>query len=322
MAAAAARAALPVPRALAGGAAGDGAAVLRPGPRAPSASPASATTRAGATTSGAQAAVLARACATRSARHDVRAELLGDAARRRSATGSPLAQDQYLEVRTLLSGYLLSSQGDRMLMAHSVEGRFPFLDRHVAALADSLPPSYKLRVLDEKHVLKRAARGLVPQEILQRKKQPYRAPDALSFAGPDAPTGSTRSPRPSARRGRRLRPRRRQVAAGQVPGARGERQFSNADNMAVVGVLSTQCLYDQLVRRSPDCEPVEWTTNVDARRDSRRLMPKVDLPACGSAPHSADRLRGPRLPFRAAPCAGTLFAAPSCATTANRAGAA
>ena len=85
-----------------------------------------------------------------------------------------------------LPGYILSSQGDRMLMAHSVEGRFPFLDRHVGALADSLPASYKLRVLDEKHVLKKAARGLVPEGILARTKQPYRAPDALAFAGEGA----------------------------------------------------------------------------------------------------------------------------------------
>ena len=113
---------------------------------------------------------------------DVRSELLatlpGD-----FTHWSPLAQDQYLEIRTLLSGYLLSSQGDRMLMAHSVEGRFPFLDRQVAALADSLPARYKLRVLDEKHVLKRVAADLVPPEVLPRKKQPYRAPDALSFTG-------------------------------------------------------------------------------------------------------------------------------------------
>ena len=97
-----------------------------------------------------------------------------------------LAQDQYLEIHTLLSGYLLSSQGDRMLMAHSVEGRFPFLDRRLVALAESLPPAYKLKVLDEKHVLKRSAAGLVPKSILERKKQPYRAPDALSFAANEA----------------------------------------------------------------------------------------------------------------------------------------
>ena len=51
------------------------------------------------------------------------------------ASWSELARDQYLEVRTLLTGYILSSQGDRMLMAHSVEGRFPFLDADVMELA-------------------------------------------------------------------------------------------------------------------------------------------------------------------------------------------
>ena len=90
-------------------------------------------------------------------------------------------------MRTLLSGYLLSSQGDRMLMAHSVEGRFPFLDEDVVALGESLPAAYKLRVLDEKHVLKRVAEPVVPPEIIARKKQPYRAPDALSFVASDAP---------------------------------------------------------------------------------------------------------------------------------------
>ena len=74
-----------------------------------------------------------------------------------------------------------------MLMAHGVEGRFPFLDHHVIALANSLPPRYKLRVLEEKYVLKQAARGIVPDEIIARPKQPYRAPDASSFAGADRP---------------------------------------------------------------------------------------------------------------------------------------
>src|SRR5262249_29523997 len=97
------------------------------------------------------------------------------------ARWTPLAQDQHLEETTLLAGYLLSSQGDRMLMANGVEGRFPFLDVNVVELARSLPPRYRLNVLDEKHVLKRASRGLVPEAVVARKKQPYRAPDAASF---------------------------------------------------------------------------------------------------------------------------------------------
>jgi asparagine synthase (glutamine-hydrolysing) len=170
---------------------------------------------------------------------------------------SPLAQDQYIEVRTLMSGYLLSAQGDRMLMAHSVEGRFPFLDRNVAALAESLPDSYKLRVLDEKHALKRAAADLVPAEIRKRKKQPYRAPDALALATPEAEAWIEEVASPQALKdagvfrgeaARQLIVKCRRLAEGG--------QFSNSDNMALVGMLSTQLLHESLIRRVPPATPV------------------------------------------------------------------
>lgn len=169
---------------------------------------------------------------------------------------TPLAQDQYLEVHTLMSGYLLSSQGDRMLMAHSVEGRFPFLDRQVAALAESLPPSYKLRVLDEKHVLKRAAHGLVPPAILQRKKQPYRAPDALSFADPDATEWieEVASPRALADAGVFTPGAARQLIE-KCRASACTTQFSNTDNMGMVGLISTQIVYDRFIRHRPRATP-------------------------------------------------------------------
>jgi len=177
-----------------------------------------------------------------------------------------LARDQYIEIRTLLSGYLLSSQGDRMLMAHSVEGRFPFLDKEVVALAASLPAEHKLRVLDEKHVLKRAARDLVPPSIVRRPKQPYRAPDALSFVAPDAPAWVEEVLSEGALR---------EAGVFDVEGVRtlwgkcraraAKGQFSNSDNMAVVGVLSTQLLHHQFIRRAPDPgPPVSFTTLVEA----------------------------------------------------------
>jgi asparagine synthase (glutamine-hydrolysing) len=94
---------------------------------------------------------------------------------------TPVSRAQWLEFKTLLPGYILSSQGDRMLMANSVEGRFPFLDRAVMDLANSIPTSHKLLALDEKHLLKKIFADLVPGSILHRPKQPYRAPDASSF---------------------------------------------------------------------------------------------------------------------------------------------
>lgn len=178
---------------------------------------------------------------------------------------SPLAQDQYLEIRTLLHGYLMASQGDRMLMANSVEGRFPFLDPNVLALANSLPSSCKLRVLDEKHVLKRAARELVPPSILRRKKQPYRAPDALSFVMPGTAEWiddllSERAVRDAGV----FEPGAVAALWGKCKGKAGQTQFSNTDNMALVGVISTHLLHEQMVRNAPaPGAPVRLTTRVD-----------------------------------------------------------
>jgi asparagine synthase (glutamine-hydrolysing) len=93
----------------------------------------------------------------------------------------PLARDQYVEGHTLLSGYLLAAQGDRAAMASSVEGRFPFLDLNVAALACRMPSGWKRFGLREKFVLKRAFADLLPPAVLARPKQPYRAPDSSSF---------------------------------------------------------------------------------------------------------------------------------------------
>jgi asparagine synthase (glutamine-hydrolysing) len=163
------------------------------------------------------------------------------------ASWSSLAQDQYLEIRTLLGPYLLGSQGDRMLMAHSVEGRFPFLDTEVVDLAHALPDAAKLRVLDEKHVVKRVAGALVPREIIARKKQPYRAPDALSFVSPSAApeidellseaavtTTGVLDPRAVGALWRKCR-----TSAG--------RALSNTDNMALVFAISTQLLCRELL---------------------------------------------------------------------------
>ncbi len=171
-------------------------------------------------------------------------------------TWGPLAQDQYLEIRTLLAGYILSSQGDRMLMAHSVEGRFPFLDPNVVDLAASLPARFKLHVLDEKHVLKRASAELVPAAIVARKKQPYRAPDALCFTGDAAPSwvDEMMSGESIAAAGV-FDPTPIQALWKKCRSRDGDAPFSNADNMAIVGVLSTQLLHHQFIANGPPLAP-------------------------------------------------------------------
>jgi asparagine synthase (glutamine-hydrolysing) len=176
-----------------------------------------------------------------------------------------LAQDQYLEIRTLLSGYLLSSQGDRMLMAHSIEGRFPFLDRNVARLAHSLPSWMKLRVLDEKHILKRASRGLVPESVRQRKKQPYRAPTAAALLRREAADWveevASDSSLSDAGIFNRAAARRLLEKCRTRPEST---PISNADDMALVGLLSTQLLHHHFIRRAPErLAPVRFNTIID-----------------------------------------------------------
>jgi asparagine synthase (glutamine-hydrolysing) len=96
----------------------------------------------------------------------------------------PLGQAQYLEASIFLPQYLLSSQGDRVGMAHSVEGRFPFLDYRLVEFCCRLPPEMKLFGLNEKFLLRRLASKWLPDEIWQRRKRPYRAPIHRSFFGP------------------------------------------------------------------------------------------------------------------------------------------
>ena len=92
-----------------------------------------------------------------------------------------LGRAQYLEITTFLSSYLLSSQGDRVAMAHSVEGRFPFLDYRLVEFCNRLPARCKMRALRDKRLLRKLGRELLPDEIWNRPKKPYRAPIHRSF---------------------------------------------------------------------------------------------------------------------------------------------
>ncbi|HXR82916.1 MAG TPA: asparagine synthase (glutamine-hydrolyzing) [Hanamia sp.] len=101
---------------------------------------------------------------------------------------TPLAQSQYLESSIFMSGYLLSSQGDRMAMGNSVEGRYPFLDYRVIEFCSKLPDRFKLNCLNEKFLLKKMSSGKIPESITKRSKQPYRAPITTTFFNTNSPS--------------------------------------------------------------------------------------------------------------------------------------
>ena len=154
-------------------------------------------------------------------------------------------QAQFLETTNLLPGYILSCQGDRMAMAHAVEGRFPFLDYRVVEFASKLPIRMKMKVLQEKYLLKRCAQGFVPHSVQARPKQPYRAPDGLCFLEPTAREYV------DALLSRDCIQRYGTFAPGPVgklfEKIRSGRPISVRDNMALVGIISTQLLIHQFI---------------------------------------------------------------------------
>jgi asparagine synthase (glutamine-hydrolysing) len=100
---------------------------------------------------------------------DVRGQLAGR---------SPLNQSLYLWSKTALAGYILTMLGDRMEMAHSIEGRVPFLDHHVVELLASQPIHMKIKGMTEKYVLREAVRDVVTDTVYRRQKHPFLSPPA------------------------------------------------------------------------------------------------------------------------------------------------
>ena len=176
---------------------------------------------------------------------DVRARLQTDALAALEASlpasigrWDPFNRAQYVEARSLMAGYLLSSQGDRMLMANSVEGRFPFLDHTVIEFANRLDPRLKMKVLNEKYLLKQAMRDYLPAPIVARYKQPYRAPDVPAFFGRHTPDYvEAMFDEATLRDYGYFEPAR---ARRLLEKARRGRVTGYKDNMAFIGILSTQ----------------------------------------------------------------------------------
>lgn len=164
----------------------------------------------------------------------------------------PLHQAQYLEATTLLPGYILCSQSDRMAMAHSIEGRFPFLDHRLAEFAGRLPQIWKICGNNEKHLLKKAFADALPAQIIDRPKQPYRAPDVPAFF--DAEKQAARfewvDDLLSPERIRHQGLFDEKAVSRLVSKARAGRATGVKDSMGLVGVLSTQLLIEQFAEQT------------------------------------------------------------------------
>lgn len=90
----------------------------------------------------------------------------------------PLDRAQYVWIKTMLEGQILTWGGDRVDMAHSMEARPAFLDHHLAELAATLPPSVRIKGRTEKWVLREAMKGLLPRVLYEREKFAFMAPPA------------------------------------------------------------------------------------------------------------------------------------------------
>jgi asparagine synthase (glutamine-hydrolysing) len=169
-----------------------------------------------------------------------------------------LGKSQWLESSIFMSCYLLSSQGDRVSMANSVEGRYPFLDYRVIEFASSLPSDFKMHGLNEKYILKRMMHDRLPKSVLQRPKQAYRAPIAGSFFSSPAReyVMDLLSEQDIHRTGLFSVPAVQKlinkISTGEM--------VTEMENMALAGLISTQLLYHQYILKDnfrPDLVPLQ-----------------------------------------------------------------
>jgi len=190
----------------------------------------------------------------------------------------PLHKAQFIESKIFLSNYLLSSQGDRVSMAHSVEGRYPFLDHHFIQFCCGLPPQMKLKGLcglppqmklkglNEKYILKKTFNELIPQEILKRDKHPYRAPIVESFLVNSAPeyVKELLSDKQLEEKGYfRAKAVKKLIEKWEKRSFLGE-----VDEMAIAGILSVQLLDELFLKNFTNKADSYSTINVNIHRQS------------------------------------------------------
>lgn len=175
-----------------------------------------------------------------------------------------LSKSQYIESVLFLSNYLLSSQGDRVAMANSVEIRLPFLDYRVIELMAAVPTCWKILGLNEKYLLKKVFSDILPQEILNRPKHPYRAPIAATLLKTGIEEHTEMLSDSAIRKTGLFDPIRVSRLAAKLNASD---TASEVDSMALVGILSTQLLYHHYLEKPIATRDIEdrITVFVDKR---------------------------------------------------------
>ncbi len=175
-----------------------------------------------------------------------------------------LSKAQFLEMKLFLSNYLLSSQGDRVAMAHSLEIRMPYLDYRLIELMSKVPSYLKIRGLNEKFILKKVFKDILPQSISGRPKHPYRAPIKNSLLNNKLDYIEDYLSEDNLKNNNLFNPLMVLKLKEKLSGIDTAGEF---DNMALVGILSTQIVYDKFIENfdSVNVKPVDFTVVFDKR---------------------------------------------------------
>ncbi len=181
---------------------------------------------------------------------------------------SLLNKAQFIESEIFMSGYLLSSQGDRVAMGNSVEGRYPFLDHRIIEFCASLPDSLKLNGLDEKYLLKKTVENDIPKSVLKRPKQAYRAP--ISQALLSDKRGFVEAVLDN-KEISDVGVFNQKSVSSLLKKMRNSNTISEIDNMALVGILSTHIVNDQFIKNYRPLTDNQIKEGVVRNRDYSRV---------------------------------------------------
>ncbi|XOF33846.1 MAG: asparagine synthase (glutamine-hydrolyzing) [Candidatus Electrothrix sp. YB6] len=156
-----------------------------------------------------------------------------------------LSKAQYLESSLFMSNYLLSTQGDRVAMGHSLEIRLPFLDYRVLDYLAGIPARWKISGIQEKFILKKIFAKELPTKIVQRPKHPYRAPIAKALLGHDDSPAVDSINEKTIKDAGLFDFNKISLLTKKVQKSS---QISELDNMAFCLIVSTQLLYQQFIK--------------------------------------------------------------------------